>query len=532
MYTWDNVNAIYQIYPRSFKDSNSDGIGDLKGIIEKLDYIKSLNSQENSLNVDAIWLSPFFLSPQKDCGYDISNYLQIDPIFGNLNDFKTLLDEAHKRDIKILLDLVPNHTSDKHPWFIESRKSKDNPYRDYYVWKDQKNGKYPNNWLSMSGGSMWQWDENTKQYYLHSFLKSQPDLNWNNPKVREEIQNIMRYWLDLSVDGFRVDAVWALSKDPDFKDNPINEATFSSPQDFGSFINKNSKNGPNLKKYLKSLTDVLNEYQDRFMVFEFYPDSLLGDTYMQYQEIQDISNKSSVFYFELFELTWWARKYQERLNLIFSKNYDNLPVVSLGNHDQPRIASRYGYGEAKALALIQMTLPGIPQIYYGEELGMTDVDIKETEAYDNFGGNGFDLRDKVRTPFRWNNSNYGDFSSVKPWLPMGNNLETINVESELKNQESFLSFYKKLLSIRKKEATLRNGKYELLNNINDEILSFKRTSKDKEFYILVNFTDRNLKAPMPSPGKILVSTNPIDNLYVNNEISLRAFEGVLIEKVN
>jgi len=532
MYAWNNVNAIYQIYPRSFKDSNNDGIGDLKGIIKKLDYIKSLNNQENSLNVDAIWLSPFFLSPQKDCGYDISDYLQVDPIFGNLNDFKTLLDEAHKRDIKVLLDLVPNHTSDKHPWFKESRKSKDNPYRDYYIWKDPKNDKYPNNWLSMSGGSMWQWDETTKQYYLHSFLKSQPDLNWNNPKVRKEIQNIMRYWLDLGVDGFRVDAVWALSKDPNFKDNPINEANFLSSQDFGSFINKNSKNGPNLKKYLKSLTDVLNEYQDRFMVFEFYPDSLLGDTYMQYQEIQDISGISSVFYFELFELTWWAREYQERLNLVFSKNYDNLPVVSLGNHDQPRIASRYGYGEAKALALIQMTLPGIPQIYYGEELGMIDVNIKETEAYDNFGGNGFDLRDKVRTPFRWNSSNYGDFSSVKPWLPMGNNLETINVESELKNQESFLSFYKKLLSIRKKEATLRNGKYELLNNINDEILSFKRISKDKEFYILVNFTDKNLEAPIPSPGKILVSTNPIDNLYVNNEISLRAFEGVLIEKIN
>ena len=255
--SWRNVNAIYQIYPRSFKDTNGDGVGDLRGIIEKIDYLKG---EDKSLGVDAIWLSPIFSSPQIDCGYDISDYRSIDPLFGGMAMFDELLLQAHKRDLKVMLDLVPNHSSDQHAWFKESSSSRDNSKRDYYIWRDAKSdGTPPNNWLSMSGGSAWQWHDKTGQYYLHSFLPSQPDLNWDNPEVRQEIFEIMRFWFEKGVDGFRVDAIWPLSKNFAAGDNPRNPEYYAGDEDYGSYIHQNSKGGPKLCEYLRMMSDVALE---------------------------------------------------------------------------------------------------------------------------------------------------------------------------------------------------------------------------------------------------------------------------------
>ena len=311
--SWRDVNAIYQIYPRSFKDTNGDGVGDLRGIIEKIDYLKG---EDKSLGVDAIWLSPIFSSPQIDCGYDISDYRSIDPLFGGMAMFDELLLQAHKRDLKVMLDLVPNHSSDQHAWFKESSSSRDNSKRDYYIWRDAKSdGTPPNNWLSMSGGSAWQWHDKTGQYYLHSFLPSQPDLNWDNPEVRQEIFEIMRFWFEKGVDGFRVDAIWPLSKNFAAGDNPRNPEYYAGDEDYGSYIHQNSKGGPKLCEYLRMMSDVALEYKNKFLVYEFYPDDRFGSRFDQYSAIQKVApGVSSTFYFEAFQTEWWARKFQEKFN--------------------------------------------------------------------------------------------------------------------------------------------------------------------------------------------------------------------------
>ena len=323
--SWRDVNAIYQIYPRSFKDTNGDGVGDLRGIIEKIDYLKG---EDKSLGVDAIWLSPIFSSPQIDCGYDISDYRSIDPLFGGMAMFDELLLQAHKRDLKVMLDLVPNHSSDQHTWFKESSSSRDNSKRDYYIWRDAKSdGTPPNNWLSMSGGSAWQWHDKTGQYYLHSFLSSQPDLNWDNPEVRQEIFEIMRFWFEKGVDGFRVDAIWPLSKNFVAGDNPRSPEYYAGDEDYGSYIHQNSKGGPKLCEYLRMMSDVALEYKNKFLVYEFYPDDRFGSRFDQYSAIQKVApGVSSTFYFEAFQTEWWARKFQEKFNA-FGTWYDQLPVA-------------------------------------------------------------------------------------------------------------------------------------------------------------------------------------------------------------
>lgn len=348
---------MYQIYPRSFYDSNGDGIGDLPGIIEKLDY---LAGTPDSLNVNTIWLSPFYPSPMADFGYDISDYCDVDATFGTLDDFKQLVTEAHKRNLKVLIDFVPNHTSDQHPWFVESKKSRDNPKQDWYVWKDPgPDGSLPNNWLSTFGGSAWEFDQARGQYYLHSFLKEQPDLNWDNPEVRNAMKDAVRFWLDLGIDGLRVDAVLYVSKDPEFRDDPLNP----NPEnwEYATLLHKHSRRGPKLYVYLHELAETVKSYGDRFMITEAYFD-VHGNinNYLDFYNNLD-PNVCAPFNFEGIHMDWEAEQFQSLVDAVqgaLASSHE--PIYCLGNHDQPRIASRIGKPESKAALVMLLTLPGMP----------------------------------------------------------------------------------------------------------------------------------------------------------------------------
>lgn len=529
---WPGVNALYQIYPRSFYDSNGDGIGDIPGIIQKLDYIKS--SHGTSLGIDAVWLSPVFASPQVDCGYDITNYYDIDPLFGRQDDMRMLLHEAHRRGIKVMLDLVPNHTSTDHPWFQAARVP-GNHLRDFYIWHPgAADGGLPNNWLSMAGGSAWQYDARAGAYYLHSFTRQQADLNWDNPRVRQAIYNVVRYWLDMGVDGFRVDAVWPLSKDPQLRDNPPNPDYDGGPDDYGSYRNCYSKGGPYMLGYLRELSDVLRDYQDRIMVFEFYPDEQLGDTMEAAVSMQYINPcVAATFYFDLFQLEWWARRYQERLNEFMRRVQDvATPFIALGNHDQPRIVSKYGPERARLLAVISMSLPGKPVVYYGEEIGMENGAVEPHQLVGSYGGHTtYDGRDPFRTPLRWNSSPQAGFTTGQPWLPVGASGPTI--AEQVDQAGSFWRLYRHLLYVRSHNQALRDGRYSTWCEPDDEVLMYKRTYHQASVYILANFTDRSVERTIPARGRLLISShhNAQHSTVDQQIVQLQPFEAVIIEEL-
>lgn len=530
---WANVNSIYQIYPRSFKDTNGDGVGDLRGIIEKIPYLKG---SDNSLGVDAIWLSPVFQSPQVDCGYDVSDYRQIDQLFGTMEEMDELVKVAHENELKVMLDFVPNHTSVQHHWFEKSRR-REPGFEDFYIWRDAKeDGSLPNNWLSMAGGSVWQWDDVRGAYYLHTHDKSQADLNWQNPAVREAIYDDMRFWLDKGIDGYRIDAVWTMSKHPEFKDNPRNPHYFKDDQDYGSFINRNSKDGPELFTYLKEMSDVLKEYDERFLVFEYYPDSQLHDTMYRFIEMQHINpSVASTFFFEPMELQWWSRKYQERIDAMMGAiQHSSRPVVVLGNHDQSRIASKYGIAQARELAVITLALPGIPTIYYGEEINMTDQHYDPEYLKDGIVGahTSYDGRDPARSPMRWNTfeKNAGFSDADKTWLPVGEDVEGSNVNSQESDPNSTLNLYKKLLRLRKERPVFRAGTYQPLLPTEDEIMSFQVVDQMDTIFCFANFSDREETRTLPVGGSTLVSTTGRQaGSRVEGTITLAPFEAVLIE---
>lgn len=440
--------VAYQIYPRSFYDSNDDGVGDLKGIIKKLDY---LAGHKNSLGIDVIWLCPFYRSPMKDFGYDISDYYSIDPIFGSMDDFQNLLNEAHKRGIKVLVDLVANHTSDEHAWFIDSKSSNSSEKRDWYIWRKGKNGLPPNDWLSVFGGSAWQYDKKTNEYYLHSFSKHQPDLNWENHEVREAIKDVMRFWLDLGVDGFRADAVYWLAKDHRFRnDPPLESDPLPKNPDYDDLLHTYSQKGPKLYEHLREMTDILKKYKNKFMVVEAYPEggkeALLYSKFYRYVDPKHLAPIN----IELIFLQWNSRVLQLFLDDFQSRLRKNdLPIYTLGNHDQKRLASRMSKTNLPLAALLLLTLPGMPFLYYGEELGMEDSEIPNAYRSDPLAKRGFD-RDAVRTPMQWNDKNNAGFSDGEPWLPVNRNHQDINVEHELKNKDSLLSLYRRLIDLRKK----------------------------------------------------------------------------------
>jgi alpha-glucosidase len=496
--------VLYQIYPRSYKDSNGDGIGDLPGIISKLDYLQWLG-------VKGIWLSPFYPSPMVDFGYDVSDYKDVDPIFGSLDDFDELLAGAHQRGIKVVIDMVLNHTSERHPWFQEARSSRNNPKRDWYIWRDPgAAGGAPNNWLSAFDDSAWELDVASGQYYLHSFFKQQPDLNWRNPAVRRAAQDILHFWLKRGVDGFRMDAVYWYTKDQSFRDDPANpkyNAAHDHPYD--GLLHTHSRNQPELYTYLDELASFIErERPGSFMIFEAYP-LPVNDiaSYLKFYKRVDASD-SAPFNFTATELPWKAAAFKSFINSFetaLKPGYT--PIYVYGNHDQPRLASRFGKTASRAAAVLLLGLPGIAVMYYGEELGMENVKIPTAQIRDSYGKNNLrrgENRDGERTPMPWSDQVHAGFSTARPWLPIGKKYKKTNVEAEAEKQGSLLLLYRHLINLRQYSLALREGSYATAETKNPDLLAFKRIHKNEVLLILINFSKRKIRIAVD--GEILLSS--------------------------
>ncbi|MDF2457154.1 MAG: alpha-amylase [Cytophagaceae bacterium] len=526
---WWQSGVIYQIYPRSFQDSNQDGVGDLRGILQRLDYLQSLG-------IKGVWISPVFNSPMADFGYDISDYKNIDPIFGDLSDFDELIQEIHRRDMKLILDLVPNHTSDQHPWFLESRSSKENPKRDWYIWKDAlPDGSVPNNWLAMFGGTGWEWDEATQEYYYHAFLKEQPDLNWRNPEVQEAMMDVMRFWLDKGVDGFRVDVMWHMIKDANFRDNPVNPEYASHMATYNQLLPVYSTDQPEVHDIVYKMRSLLDEYEERMMIGEIY---LPIRSLMSYYG-SDNNGAHLPFNFLLLSLSWNTHQIAAAI-----AEYEaaipagGWPNWVLGNHDQPRIASRIGSEQAKVAAMLLLTLRGTPTIYYGDEIGMRDVPIPFEEVQDPQGLNMPDKnlsRDPARTPMPWDDSKNGGFTQGQPWLRLDKNYVAHNVSVQDKDPRSMLSLYKRLINLRQKEASLMSGQYIPVYTDQQIMVYIRHTDGEDRFMVILNLSHRPCYYNFPSSvnGTIELSTSPeLEGERIKDKISLHGDEGIIIRLNN
>ena len=517
---WWKESVVYQIYPRSFMDSNGDGIGDLNGITERLEYIKDLG-------IDVIWISPIYKSPNKDNGYDISDYCDIMDEFGTMDDFDRLLAKAHDLGLKIVLDLVVNHTSDMHKWFLEARASKDSPYRDYYIWKDPVDGHEPTNWGGYFSGSAWEYTEETGQYYLHQFVPEQPDLNWDNPTVRKEVFDMMNWWCEKGIDGFRMDVISLISKPEVYEDGVIN------PDTGYAFCGDITANGPHVHKYLQEMNkEVLSKY-DLITVGE-----TTGVTIEEAKKYAgfDTNELNMVFQFEHMGLDgdehgkWTMKKlYLPDLKENFSKWQNELAgnawnSLYWDNHDQPRIVSRWGndsdeYREisAKMLATCLHMMQGTPYVYQGEELGMTNMCFTEIEQTDDIEEKNIykDLvinnsvytheemmkvislkgRDNARTPMQWDDSANGGFTTGTPWFASNPNYTKINAKSQVNDPDSVFSYYKKLIQLRHENDIIVYGTYELLEAAHEELYIYKRKLDDKELLVICNFSDKEVAVP-------------------------------------
>jgi alpha-glucosidase len=523
---WWQRGTIYQVYPRSFMDSNGDGVGDLRGLISRLDYLRWLG-------VDAVWVSPIFPSPMKDFGYDVSDYTGIHPLFGTLSDFDELVQAAHARQLKVILDFVPNHTSDRHAWFLESRSSRDNPKRDWYLWRDPApGGGPPNNWISCFGGSAWQFDQASGQYYYHAFLREQPDLNWRNPAVVEAMMGVLRFWLDRGVDGFRVDVLWHLIKDDRYRDNPPNPNWRDGTDPFQSLIPVHTTDRPEVHTIVNRMRRLFDEYSDRVLVGEIY---LPIERLVQYYG-SDLQGAHLPFNFQLINATWDARHLARLINEYESALPDGgWPNWVLGNHDQHRIATRVGPAQARVAAMLLLTLRGTPTLYYGDELGMRDVPIPADRVHDPFEKNvpGKGLgRDPERTPMQWNGKANAGFTTGEPWLPLAHDYSSVNVESERTDPASMLSLYSHLIGLRRGETALEVGRFEPVEAQGD-LLAYLRCARKGEcdFLIALNLGSRpqTLQRGGVREGSIVLSTH-LDRVAerVGAALHLRPNEGVIV----
>ena len=549
---WKNA-VVYQIYPRSFKDSNGDGIGDLEGIYEKLDYLAELG-------IDVIWMSPVYKSPNDDNGYDISDYKEIMDDFGTMYDFDRVLKKAHSLNIKIMMDLVVNHTSDEHKWFIESKKSKDNPYHDYYMWADpDKNGNPPNRWESCFSGSAWEYVESVGQFYLHSFSRKQPDLNWDNPKVREEVFKMMTWWCDKGIDGFRMDVISMISKYPGLPDGPENG---------NGYTGNTSCDGPNIHKYLREMNEkVLSKY--RLITVGECP-GVNAEQAKKYANI-DGSELDMIFQFE--HVSGSALKpchhgkwdgeamTMPELRANFTKWQKDLEGCAwnslfLSNHDQPRCVSRFGndseqYRELSAKMLATMThfQKGTPYVYQGEELGMTNAymeniadyrDIESLNAYkelttkENIPAKtvmGYIKavgRDNARTPMQWDASDNGGFTSGTPWLQVNKNYKTINAAAQVNDPDSVFAYYKKLIALRHTNEVMVNGVYDVLIPDHPQIYAYTRTLGDKQLLVLCNDSEKEVGVPAEIEEKIAGAQGILIQNYKDVKAGvLRPYEAVV-----
>jgi alpha-glucosidase len=525
-FKWWERGIIYQIYPRSFMDSNDDGVGDLAGIRSRLDYLQWLG-------VDAIWISPIYPSPMADFGYDISNYTDIDPIFGSLDDFDALLADAHSRGLKVLLDYVPNHTSDRHPWFLEARSSRNSAKRDWYIWRDAKpDGGPPNNWLSNFGGGAWEWDSTTRQYYYHAFLKEQPDLNWRNPEVQDAMLKVLRFWLDRGVDGFRVDVMHLLVKDPEFRDNPRNPDWRQGMSPYRALLTTYTADLPEVQEIVSKFRRVVEEYDERMLVGEIY---LPVERLMAYY---GASGKGAhlPFNFQLLQLPWNARKIKAAV-----ERYEALlpsyawPNWVLGNHDKSRVATRVGQAQARVAAMLLLTLRGTPTMYYGDEIGMHDVPIPADQVQDPFEKNvpGLGLgRDPERTPMQWSSDENAGFTKGNPWLPIAQDYSTVNVAAERARVNSMLTLYQRLIELRRAEPALSVGEFAPLP-ASDDLMAYVRKWNERRLLIVLNFsaTAQSFSiVDLQCRGSLLLTTY-LDRCReeLADKLDLRADEGAIIE---
>jgi len=526
-YLWWQDGIIYQVYPRSFQDSNGDGIGDLQGIIQRLDYLKELG-------VRAIWISPFYPSPMADFGYDISDYTGIWPTFGSMADFDELLDKVHAAGMKLILDLVPNHSSDEHPWFKESRSSRDNPKRDWYIWKDARpDGGLPNNWLSVFGGPAWEWDEKTKQYYYHAFLVKQPDLNWRNPEVEKAILDVMRFWLDKGVDGFRVDAMWHMIKDAQWRDNPKNPDYKEWMATYEQLLPVYSTDQPEMHGIVARMRRLLDEYDERLLIAEIY---LPVHRLVAYYGLHD-KEAHLPFNFMLISLDWDSRKIAAAIDEYEAALAENdWPNWVIGNHDQPRITSRVGLGQAKVAAMLLLTLRGTPTLYYGDEIGMRDVPIPPNEVQDPQGLNmpGKNLsRDPGRTPMQWDATNNAGFTPAAPWLRLDRTFRRRNVETERKNEYSHLCLYRKLMHLRHEEPSLNTGAYRPVYSDSQLLAYIRHAEGHPAFLIVLNLSHRPCyftPSTIRFTGAICIDTLPEqEQVSVKDSIDLFGDEAMVVK---
>jgi alpha-glucosidase len=521
---WWRRGVIYQIYPRSFQDSNGDGVGDLNGIRQRLSHLRDLG-------VEAVWLSPLFPSPMADFGYDVADYTDISPMFGTLAEFELLRGELQSLGIKLILDFVPNHTSDQHPWFLASRSSRLDAKRDWFLWRDPApGGGPPNNWLSHFGGSAWQFDALSGQYYCHSFLKEQPDLNWRNPEVVSAMHEVMRFWFRRGVDGFRIDVLWLLIKDDLWRDNPPNPSYTAGMPLFDSQRPVYTSDRPELQAVVEGLRRVADEFEERVLIGEIY---LPLERLMAFYGTA-LRGVQLPFNFQLLQSGWQARELAALID-----RYEALlppgawPNWVLGNHDRPRIASRVGDAQARVAATLLLTLRGTPTIYYGDELGMRNVMIPPDRVRDplevNVPGLGLG-RDPCRTPMQWDSSSQAGFSSAEPWLPLAADFAEMNVSRETREPRSMLTLHRTLLHLRRSHAALAVGNYEGVTATGD-ILAFVRCTREQRVLVVLNLGGEASAIPSAATGwsgRLLMTTYlDREGSPLSNVTGVRGNEGLI-----
>ena len=484
---WWKSAVVYQIYPRSFADSNGDGVGDLEGIRAHLEHLEWLG-------VDAVWISPFYRSPMADSGYDVSDYCDVDPLFGTLADFDRLLAEAHARGLRVLVDWVPNHTSDRHPWFEESRSSRDNPRHDWYVWRDGTPERPPNNWKAAFGGDAWTWDEGRGQWYLHLFLPEQPDLNWDNPEVVAAMHQTMRFWLDRGVDGFRIDVVHCLAKNPDLPDLPAEQAAMP----ISALCDE-----PGVHDIIRDLRRLLGDYPgERMMVGEVY----LLSTKRVARYYGNGDELHLAFNFPPLYAPWEASAWRTRIGRVVEElePIGAWPTWVLSNHDNPRHRTRYGGSEARAraAAVLLLTMRGTPFLYQGEELGLLDADVPQERQIDPGG------RDGPRAPLPWDASPGHGWGEAEPWLPWPPEAATRNVETERAYPGSVLHLYRRLLEARRSSPALRLGSLTV-QSAPEDVVVYERADGQDRRVVLVNYTDGDVKVDVAGDLTIEVSSDAL-----------------------
>lgn len=490
---WWKTGVIYQIYPRSFYDSNGDGIGDLHGIIEKLDYLNDGTPQ--SLGVDAIWLSPVYPSPQVDFGYDVAGYTAIDPIFGSLDIFDALVQAAHRRGIRVIMDLVFNHTSDQHPWFKESRSALNNPRRDWYIWHPGKSGKAPNNWASYFGGSAWCWDCKTGQYYLAMFDPSQPDLNWRNPAVKQALYAVVRFWLDRGVDGFRMDVYNQFFKDIELRSNPRSLNPLGLVHGYWGQKHIFDRDQPEMFEVLREIRKIIDSNPQRMFLGETSDEG----EYLKALEYYGKNNDGLhlAFNFDFLTSRWSASDFRRAIK----KWAENLPewawpTYVLSNHDNPRHFTRYARGaesieRARVAAAMLLTLRGTPTLYYGEEIGQDDIYLRRRQILDPPGKRYWPVykgRDACRAPMQWNEAPRAGFTSGDPWLPVNTDYMMKNVAYQSEDPASLLNFYRRLIWLRHRTPALNSGLQELICGDHRHILAYHRISEYQRILVILNFS--------------------------------------------